>query len=149
MIEINSKIPYIMSYDETYTVRCKAKIYNISDKKSAELVIHKRTLPSNIVLKTDYNAVLITKKGVVRFKTNTFKHKNIIRYKIPLSIAKAYLESKTIEADVIIRDNIMLIVQSGINVQNIIQNTEDNIKNDRRDEEVITINTIGGDRKWQ
>lgn len=124
MIEINSKIPYIMSCDEMYTVKCKAKIYNISDKKSAELVIHKRTLPSNIVLKTDYNAVLITKKGVVRFKTNTFKHKNIIRYKIPLPIARVYLEGRTVDVNIIIKDNIIYIIQNDVNIRNVVYDLE-------------------------
>jgi len=86
----------------------KGKIYKLRNS-SSQLIIHKRTFPENFEFENKYLCVLKTDEGLVKFKTKKFKHKNIIRFKIPKPVADVYL------TDEVTNVNISVIYNNGEN----------------------------------
>ena len=68
----------------------KGKIYKLKNS-SSQLIISKRTIPEGFKFENEYLCVLKTGEGLVKFKTKKFKHKSLVRFKIPKAISDTYI----------------------------------------------------------
>ena len=77
----------------------KGKIYKLTNS-SSQVIIHKRTAPENFEFENKYLCVLKNEEGLVKFKRKRFKHKNLIRFKIPKPVADVYLTDEVTNVNI-------------------------------------------------
>jgi len=77
----------------------KGKIYKLTNS-SSQVIIHKRTVPENFEFENKYLCVLKTEEGLVKFKRKRFKHKNLIKFKIPKPVPDVYLTDEVTNVNI-------------------------------------------------